>query len=103
MSHEQKKYKISLNDNAKRMLRSHVRFVANVSPAAARKLAHTLNSEVQSLKSLPHRCPKFRASKANKAYHKLTVGRYQVIFSIDESSDTVNVEYILDSRQSNEI
>ena len=101
MSNEQKKYKIYLNDNAKLMLRSHVRFVANVSPVAARKLAHALDSGVQTLKSLPHRCPKFRTKNTYSVYRQL--GRYKLIFSVNEKGNTVEIKYILDSRQSNEI
>ena len=99
MSDDQKEYIIEVHDDAAQMLYDHARFVANVSIPAAHKLRDTLYNAIASLKTMPERCPVYRAGIASGTYRRLIVGRYQIFFSINEISGTVSIRYILDSRQ----
>jgi len=99
MSEDQKKYKVVVHDDAAAMLYSHVRFLANVSASAARKLRTMLWDAFASLESFPYRCPVYASRRTRKAYRQLIIGRYKVIFSISEEESAVYVHYILDSRQ----
>jgi plasmid stabilization system protein ParE len=103
MSSREKKYKVVVHDDAAQMLYSHIRFLANVSIPAARKLENVLNKAIRSLESMPHRCPIFQTHRTRDAYRRLIIGRYQVIFSVNEASSVVNVRYIYDSRQDTDI
>ena len=103
MSGGRKSYKVVVHDDAAQMLYSHVRFLANVSIPAARKLENSLQKAFRSLESMPHRCPLFHTHRTRDAYRRLIVGRYQVIFSVNEMDSIVSVRYIYDSRQDNEV
>jgi len=99
MGNEAKVYEVVVSDDATHMLGKHVRFLANVNVPAARRLRVTLYDAFVSLKKMPHRCPVFHTRRTDETYRHLIIGRYQIIFSIDEEADIVNIEYILDSRQ----
>ena len=103
MDNVEKQYVIEVHDDAKEMLYSHVRFVANVSVPAARKLRTTLYNAIGSLMTIPHRCPVYQTRRAVGAYRRLIIGRYQIIFSINDIDGIVTIRYILDSRQDNDI
>ncbi|MDR0469312.1 MAG: type II toxin-antitoxin system RelE/ParE family toxin [Peptococcaceae bacterium] len=99
MRDETKTYTVVIHDDAAQMLYSHIRFIANVSISAAHKLRDTLQKGFLSLESMPYRCPVYRTHRTADTYRHLIVGRYQVIFSIDEDESTVAIQYIIDSRQ----
>ena len=103
MSDDSTQYSVVIHDAAAQMLYSHVRFLSNVSVSAARKLRSALFDAFTSLEKMPQRCPLFSTRRALCTYHRMIVGRYQVVFSINEKSNTVNIYYILDSRQDNDI
>ncbi|MCL2544319.1 MAG: type II toxin-antitoxin system RelE/ParE family toxin [Clostridia bacterium] len=103
MSEDQKIYAIDMQDKAAQMLYAHVRFVANVSVSAARKLRVTLYEAIDTLKKMPLRCPVFRTRNTSDDYRQLIVGRYQIIFVVDERDSIVHIRYILDSRQRNDL
>ena len=103
MSSARKQYRVVVHDDAAQMLYSHMRFLANVSIPAARKLESSLHKAFKSLESMPHRCPVFQTRRTRDAYRRLIIGRYQVIFSVNETDGIVNVRYIYDCRQDNEI
>ena len=103
MSGDLKEYVIEVHDDAKQMLFDHVRFVANVSVPAARKLRSTLYDGIASLKNMPQRCPVYRTRRTSGTYRRLIVGRYQILFTINKTGRIVNILYILDSRQDNDI
>ena len=103
MDDEEKHYVIEIHDDANEMLLSHIRFVANVSVPAARKLRTTLLNAMESLMTVPHRCPVYQTRRAVGAYRRLIIGRYQIVFSIDDIDSIVTIRYILDSRQDNDI
>jgi len=103
MSNKQKKYSVEIHDDAAQMLHTHIKFLANVSVSAAKKLKKSLNEALKSLVTMPHRCPTFQTYKTRHTYRRLIVGRYQIIFSINESDNIVRVYYIIDSRQDNDL
>ena len=103
MENEQKRYQVNVDVNAARMLDEHILFLAEVSIDAANRLVDNFEHGFESLKTMPGRCPRFRTNKANELYHQLIIGRYQLVFSIDDEKNIVNIKYILDSRQNNEI
>lgn len=92
-------YTVIVSDRAKRMLASHIRFLANVSKEAATEKKSQLIREIRSLSKLPHRYPFFEAEfmLANR-YHKMFVANwYLILYQIRD--DTVYVDYILDCRK----
>ena len=92
-------YTVIVSDRAKRMLASHIRFLANVSKDAAPEKKTQRIREIHSLSKLPHRYPFFEADfmPANK-YHKMFIANwYLILYQIQD--DTVFVDYILDCRK----
>lgn len=96
---DDKKYKVIVSDRAKRMLATHIRFMAQVNKqAAAAKKKEILNA-MRSLSQMPQRFPFFEELfiPPNK-YHKMFIEKwYLVLYQIQD--DTVYVEYILDCRK----
>ena len=103
MSEVKKQYKVVVHDDTKLMLYSHVKFLANVSIPAARKLRVALYEAFASLETMPHRCPLYRTLRTSDTYRQLVIGRHQAIFSIYEEKRIVSIRYILDSRQHNDL
>ena len=92
-------YTAIVSDRAKRMLASHIRFLANVNKDAAVEKKTQLIREIRSLSKMPHRYPFFEAEfmPSNK-YHKMFVANwYLILYQIQD--DTVYVDYILDCRK----
>ena len=92
-------YKVIVSDRARQMLAGHVRFLAQNSPAAARKAKNDLMNAIRSLSIIPERFPFLTAEfiPLNK-YHKMFVGKwYLVLYQIKDRM--VYVDYIVDCRQ----
>lgn len=94
-----KKYHVIISDKAALMLANHVRFLANVSPVAAKRLHRDIVSEIRALEFMPESYPwlNFDEIPANKYRKKLVAKRYLLIYQIKDN--TVYVDYILDCRQ----
>lgn len=93
---ENKKYKVIVSDRAKRMLGTHMRFMAQVSKDAAVRKKKELMNAMRSLSQMPQRFPFFEEVyiTPNK-YHKMFVEKwYLILYQIQD--DTVYVDYILD-------
>ena len=93
------KYKVLVSDRAKRMLGTHIRFMAQVSKEAAKAKKKELMAAMRSLTRMPQRYPFFEAPyiPPNK-YHKMFVEKwYLILYQIQD--DTVYVDYILDCRK----
>ena len=103
MENEQKQYLVNVDEDAAKMLDEHTLFLAKVNINAAKKLVDRIEQGFDSLKTMPHRCPKFHITKADENYHQLIIGRYQLIFSVNDEKNIVNIKCILDSRQNNEL
>ena len=94
-----KKYKVIVSDRAKRMLGTHIRFMAQVNKDAAKAKKQELMEAMSSLERMPQRFPFFEEAyiPTNK-YHKMFVSKwYLVLYQIQD--DTVYVDYILDCRK----
>ena len=93
------KYKVIVSDRAKRMLGTHISFLAQVSKKAAAEKKKELVAAIRSLTQKPQRFPFFEETyiPPNK-YHKMFVENwYLVLYQIQD--DTVYVDYILDCRK----
>ncbi len=94
-----KKYKVIVSDRAKRMLGTHIRFMAQVNKDAAKTKKQELMEAMRSLERMSQRFPFFEEAyiPTNK-YHKMFVSKwYLVLYQIQD--DTVYVDYILDCRK----
>ena len=94
-----KKYRVIVSDRAKRMLGTHIRFMAQVNKDAAKAKKKELMEAMRSLERMPQRFPFFEEAyiPTNK-YHKMFVTKwYLVLYQIQD--DTVYVDYILDCRK----
>ena len=92
-------YKVIVSDRACQMLAGHVQFLAQKSPAAARRTKNDLMDAIRSLSTMPERFPFLNAEflPFNK-YHKLFVEKwYLILYQV--KGQTVYVDYIVDCRQ----
>lgn len=92
-------YKVIVSDRARQMLVGHVRFLAQKSPIAARKIKNDLMDAIRSLYQMPELFPFLEAEfiPPNK-YHKMFVEKwYLILYQIKDQ--TVYVDYIVDCRQ----
>ena len=94
-----KKYKVIVSDRAKRMLGTHIRFMAQVNKDAAKTKKQELMEAMRSLERMPQRFPFFEETYIPTIkYHKMFVTKwYFVLYQIQD--DTVYVDYILDCRK----
>lgn len=92
-------YKVLVSDRAHQMLASHIRFLTQKNPAAARQTKKDLLDAIRSLQQMPERFPFLKAEfiPPNK-YHKMFVEKwYLIIYQI--GNQIVYVGYIMDCRQ----
>ena len=90
------KYKVIVSDRAKRMLGTHIHFMAQVNKNAAAEKKKEIMTALRSLSQMPQRFPFFEEwyITPNK-YHKMFIEKwYLVLYQIQD--DAVYVEYILD-------
>ncbi len=96
---ENKKDKVIVSDRAKRMLGTHIRFMAQANKEAAAARKKEIMAAMRSLSQMPQRFPFFEEPyiTSNK-YHKMFIKKwYLVLYQIQD--DTVYVEYILGCRK----
>lgn len=96
---DSKRYKVIVSDRAKRMLGTHIRFMALVDKQAAAAKKKEIMTAMRSLSLMPQRFPFLEEQyiTPNK-YHKMFIEKsYLVLYQIQD--DTVYVEYILDCRK----
>ncbi len=92
-------YRVVVSDRARHMLASHIRFLAQNSPLAARKIKNGLMDAIRSLYQMPERFPFLEAEfiPPNK-YHKMSVEKwYLILYQVKDQ--TVYVDCIMDCRQ----
>ena len=93
------RYNVIVSDRAKTMLGAHIKFLAQVSPSAARSTKSVILAAIRSLASMPERFPFFENEflPRNK-YHRMFVEKwYLLLYQV--KGNTVCVDYILDCRQ----
>lgn len=96
---DSKRYKVIVSDRAKRMLGTHIRFMAQINKQAAVAKKKEIMTAMRSLSQMPQRFPFFDELyiTPNK-YHKMFIEKwYLVLYQIQD--DTVYVDYILDCRK----
>ena len=92
-------YKVIVSDRAKRMLGSHIRFLAKIDKKTAKEKKDQIISAMYSLEEMPQRFPFFNEPyiPENK-YHKMYIPKwYLVLYQIQDNM--VCVDYILDCRK----
>jgi len=94
-------YNITISDDALSMLDQHAEFLANVNQNAAKKFVDTVLENIESLITLPERCPFYdNPFIPEKRYRMLLSNkRYLILYEISEG--TVFVDYIIDCRKDN--
>ena len=92
-------YKVIIQDPAKEMLLYHARFLAQVSVAAAERLANEFTRQAKSLETMPERCPwLFNSYIPEYKYRKLVFEkRYMLLYQI--IGNNVYVDAMVDCRQ----
>lgn len=96
---ESRRYKVIVSDRAKRMLGTHIRFMAQVNKDAAKAKKKEIMTAMRSLCQIPQRFPFFEELyiTPNK-YHKMFIEKqYLILYQIQD--DTVYIDYILDCRK----
>ena len=93
------KYTVIVSERASKMIINNVRFLANVSVEAARKLHKEIITGIKELEFMPESFPWLISNEipANKYRKKLVAKRYLLIYQIKDN--TVFVDYVLDCRQ----
>ena len=91
-----RRYKVIVSDEARKMLKDHVYFLAKVNVEAAKELRNKNMSEIRTLGKMPERFPYLDEDNRRSCYRKMVVPNwYLVIYLVID--DTVYVEYILDA------
>lgn len=99
MDSENKQYTVVISDEAKQMLISHARFLAQVNEHAAIRLIEDFQVRAKSLEQFPERNPWLVDPLIPSGkYRKLLLEkRYLMVYQIKE--DTVYVDVVVDTRQ----
>lgn len=94
-----KEYTVIIFDKAMSMLEEHIRFLAQVSTAAAKRLRTEIIDEMRKLNRMPQSYPCFKAKYIPvDKYRKMLVGKqYLIIYQI--VGKVVCIDYVLDCRQ----
>lgn len=93
------KYKVIVSDRAKKMLGTHIRFMAQVNKQAAAEKKKEIMKAIYSLCQMPQRFPFFEELyiTPNK-YHKMFIEKwYLILYQIQDN--IVYIDYILDCRK----
>jgi len=92
-------YKVIVSNTARLQLRSHIAFLASVSPSGARSTKQRLMDAFRSLEHMPQRYPFLDEEFLPRSkYRKLYVPScYLILYQIRDA--TVYIDYVLDCRQ----
>lgn len=92
-------YRISVSRRAARTMLNHAAFLARVNPGAAEKLASEFEKTIDSLETMPRRCPLLYGEFIpQNVYRFILLGQhYMVIFRVVD--DVASVDYVVDCRQ----
>ena len=96
-------YKVRISPLAFDDLNKHFYFLSRVSENAAERLKETILKDIRSLDEMPNRTPAYARPylPPGKYRYLLSAGRYRIVYQVNDN--TVNVDYIVDCRQNNEI
>ena len=96
---KQSNYRVIVSERAKQMLVSHAAFLAQVSPAAAERLAVEFEKAANSLETMPQRCPWFSGEYIPKNVYRCILFEKRYLLLLQIVDDSVYVDYVLDCRQ----
>ena len=99
MDCENKRYTVVISDEARQMLISHARFLAQVSEHAATRLIEDFQVRAKSLEQFPERNPWLvdKLIPSGKYRKLLLEKRYLLVYQIKEN--VVYVDTVVDTRQ----
>lgn len=100
MTNEEKAYKVVIAPSANDRMAEHFEFLASVSVDAANRLLDELMEDIQSLERMPYRNPTYDRPyvQPGKYRYLICAKRYRIVYQI--GADTVFIDDIHDSRQS---
>ena len=96
------KYKIAVSEPAENDLRDIVRYISSQlsAPITALRMMDTIEEAIAGLSDAPKKYPVLSDDRLQAmGYRKLLIKNYIIFFSIDDNSNTVNVERILYARR----
>jgi plasmid stabilization system protein ParE len=85
------------------MLLEHIEFLARVSVPAAQRLRKELLDRIRHLDEAPYLNPVFYSNAIESEYRKLIHKRYLILYTIDELSKMIHIEFVWDMRKDNAI
>ena len=96
-------YKVILAKEVDEMLIRHTSFIANVSVPAAERFLSEFEGILARLRSTPAQFPwDTNPNLPERTYRKATFSKwYRVVFLIDENTQTVYLDAVVDGRSSN--
>ncbi|MDR0840133.1 MAG: type II toxin-antitoxin system RelE/ParE family toxin [Christensenellaceae bacterium] len=102
MANEEKTYKITIAPTANDRMAEHFAFLAQVSADAANRLLDELMEDILSLQKMPYRNPIYERPYVQHGKYRCLIStkRYRIVYQIE--GDTVFVDDIHDSRQSDD-
>lgn len=93
-----KRYNVIVSREAEETLLYHVEFLSRVSISAADRMVDEFDEAIDSLSSIPQRCPLYEYQDADNNIRKLLFyKRYELIFRIE--GNTVYIDTVNDCRQ----
>lgn len=93
---EYNKYKVQLVGTFKEDLRNIYNYIYQVlqEPLVAKRLIHKIRQEMKILETSPYGCQKIYVKPQNELYRRLIIGKYIVLYQINEEQKEVLVSRI---------
>ena len=96
-----KKYNHQISQIARELTGQHIRFLANVSPDAARKLNDAISSTIRAIRTNPFQFPIWQSPiELPHEYRKAVVNKHHLILYFVEGN-FIHIDYIFDTRMDN--
>jgi len=94
-------YRIKVSYQADNALDAHMMFLSRVSPNAAVRQKEKIISNISHLSRNPYLYPVYETDSDMIEYRKMVIGRYAILYSVNEKDKTVGVDLVWDSRMDN--
>jgi plasmid stabilization system protein ParE len=94
-------YHVKVSIQAYYALNAHMEFLSRVNPDATGKQRREILAKIALLSRNPYLYPVFDADPDVPEYRKMVIGRYLILYVIDEDGKTVGVDLIWDTRMDN--
>ena len=93
------KYRISVSRRAARTMLNHAAFLARVNPGAAEKLASEFEKTIDSLETMPRRCPLLYGEFIPQNVYRFIFVGAALYGNFRVVDDVASVDYVADRRQ----